>query len=162
MTDEAAARPSHEAATRDEAGTRLEAIAPGYLGRVRRTALRLAHRDSTDADATMALADVEDTAAFDLDAPTLSRLRVGRLIKLGVKKLVGWYLRYLTQQLAAFSRAVSRFGAVLVARADQIEETTATLGRDLERLRRRVERLEGAGPQRLPAEGDREPEDGSG
>ena len=122
---------------------RLETMAPGYLDRVRAGTRRLAHRDGPVVDVTLALADVEDTAVVDLEVPTLSSLRVGRLVKVAIKRLTTWYLRYLAQQISAFGLAVTRLGTLLVARTDRIEETTKDLTRDVERLRARVERLEG-------------------
>ena len=123
---------------------RLEALAPGYLQRVRRASLRLAHRDGSVVDMATALADVEDTAAFDLDVPTLSRRRSGRLTKVAIKKLVSWYLRYLTQQVAAFSAAVTRFAAVVAERSDRLEASSASMQRELQGLGRRVDHLEAA------------------
>jgi hypothetical protein len=118
---------------------------------VRRASSRLAHRGTAVIDVVTALADVEDTALVDIEVPILSSRRSVRAVKLGVRKLVAWYLRYLTQQVTAFHAAVSRFGAVLVERTDQIEESTATLARDLHDLAQRVERLEEGVPNRATA-----------
>jgi hypothetical protein len=125
-----------------DAARRLEALAPGYLARVRRASSRLARRDGSIVDLVTALADVQDAAAFDIDVPTLSRRRVGRLVKVAVRKLTGWYMRYLTQQVAAFAAAVAHLGAMLIDRADRIEEANTAVAADLERLRQRVQRLE--------------------
>jgi hypothetical protein len=138
---------SDRAVARDPAAeaVRLDAIAPGYLARVRAASQRLAHRDHSVVTLLTALADIEDTFTFDLEVPTLSRRRVGRLLKVAVTKLVAFYLRYLTVQMAAFSAAVHRFAGVLVERTDQLEERTAALTADLQRLGERVEHLEGRG-----------------
>jgi hypothetical protein len=153
MSDEAVPPPSRssggaalvapiEDGPRRDTAERLEVLAPGYLARVRRASGRLARRDDSLVDLVTALADVQDAAVFDIDAPTLSRLRIGRLVKLAVRKLTGWYLRYLTQQVAAFAAAVAHLGAMLIDRADRIEEANTAMAADLERLRQRVQHLE--------------------
>jgi hypothetical protein len=143
---------------RRSAEQRLDAIAPGYLAHVRGAAARLAHRDGAFVDVETALAEVRDLVSFDLDVPTGSRRRVVRLVKTAVKRLGGWYLLYLAQQISAFGDAVARFGQVLVERTDQVEERALGVARDVERLRQRVERLEAAaGPGTADPAGTVEP-----
>jgi hypothetical protein len=135
-------RQSTEAAAR-----RLEIEAPGYLAKVRDAVARLGWRPLADGDARGALLEVEDLSSMDLDVPTLSRHRSLRVLKWGVKRLVGWYLRYLGQQVTALGQATARLGGALVEQTERLEGSNARLEEAVTELRSRVERLE-EGPPR--------------
>jgi hypothetical protein len=139
------------AASRPAAAERLEVMAPGYLAKVRRAAGRLSVRSQVSGDLEGLLEDVAEQAHIDVEVPTASRRRAVRLLKVAVKHLIGWYLRYLAQQVTVLGDSVSRLGRELAARADTIEartesvgETVTALVEDVEGLRRRVGRLEAA------------------
>ncbi|HWG74296.1 MAG TPA: hypothetical protein VG184_09605 [Acidimicrobiales bacterium] len=155
-----------------EAADRLEAVAPGYLERVRQATGRLAvrarpagvggHEDATPdapaherrgADAggpldtgagaaRLALLAVEDAATIDVDVPVASRQRAAQPLKAGVKRLVGWYVSYLGQQVTVLGRSVTRLGAVLVERTEELDARTEAISGDVARLAERIERLE--------------------
>ncbi len=81
----------------------------------------------TDFDALVARAD--SSWFVDLDVPTASNLPGVGLVKRVLRKLMAWYLRFVTQQVSAFGHTVV--------------EALRTLGR-------RVDRLEGATPGASP------------
>ncbi len=124
------------------AEARLAEFAPGYLEQVRAAADRLAVGDEEPSDLHAALLSVEDTAAVDVDIPTAARLPMVRLLKRAVKVLIGWYLRYLGQQITAFGQAVVHFGGTLVERTEGLEVKTGALETQISELAARVERLE--------------------
>jgi glycosyltransferase involved in cell wall biosynthesis len=116
-----------------------------YLAQIRGAMSRIGRRTDTDDDGlASALADLDDAAGIDIDVPTASRRREAVVVKQGVKKLTGWYLRYLAQQITVLGQATSRLGTALVERADRIEDTTSGLVEEMARLRARLDRLERA------------------
>lgn len=121
---------------------RLERTAPGYLERIRRATAALAVRQGADGDARAALADVEDAATVDIDAPTASARPAGRVAKDMTKRLVGWYVGYVGRQVSVLGHATARLGALLLERTEALEAATDRLGAEVERLAARVERLE--------------------
>jgi hypothetical protein len=64
------------------------------------------------------------------------------LAKRILRKLMRWYLRYLSEQTTALGQATLRVGHILAERADSLEDTTAGLVSELAGLAERVERLE--------------------
>lgn len=105
-------------------------------------------------DVAIALDEAAEAAVIDTDVPTLASRRSVRLLKRAVKALVGWYLRFLAQQVSTLGESLVRLGAQMTARTDQLEDATVTTARDLGQLRRRVEHLEA----QLPPRADRGPE----
>ena len=128
---------------------RLARQAPGYLEQVRREASKLAVADPDADDTRAALDAVDHFAEIETDVSTSSRFPLARLVKVAVKRLVGWYLGYFARQLNTFGQAVANLADILVerdeARQDEITELRAEVGR----LERRLEQLEQAG--RSPA-----------
>jgi len=137
--------------------SQLTSADAGYLNQVRGEVARLRRRsngngnilgephqlDVADGDTVIDIvADLDDMAVIDADVPTISRRRAGRLVKRLVKSLIGWYLRYLAQQVTVLGQTTARLGSALALRADRIEDATTGLGEDLARLRDRVDRLE--------------------
>jgi hypothetical protein len=144
-----AVRPLDDRVSTRAAAERLEAIAPGYLAQVRRAAGRLGVRSTTSGDLDILLEDVADQAKIDAEVPTASRRREVRILKVAVKRLTGWYLRYLAQQVTALGESVSHLGRELAARSDALDvraqatdETVTALTGQVDGLRRRVEQLE--------------------
>ncbi len=130
---------------------RLEQVAPGYLEQVRRATSRLvARRSGPSGDPRDALAELEEAAAIDVEVPTLARRRAVRLVKVGVRALVGWYMRYVGQQVTALGQSTARLGAALVEasedlsrRGEDLSRRTDGLATEVEALAARVGRLEG-------------------
>jgi hypothetical protein len=116
-----------------------------YLATVRLATARLGALDLQPDDVHGALLGVEDCARIDLDVPTASRRRAESAVKGSVKRLTGWYLRYLGDQVTLLGLALVRFGTSVALRTDQLEEATGRLSGDLRALTARVDRLE-AGP----------------
>lgn len=128
-----------------EAAARIEQLAPGYLDQVRQASGRLARHGSDFDHVRSLVADVNDAAQIDVEVPTRSRLRAGRVLKTAIKRLVGWYLRYLGDQVAQLGEAVVRLGDAVAERSETIEGRTKRLELDLATLEGRVARLEGEG-----------------
>ncbi len=131
--------PSPEASR--AAAAQLEATAPGYLAAVRAAAARLGRRDD-DGGAGVALDRLGDSASFDLEVPTRSRIVAGTVVKQAVKRSVGWYLRYLAEQMGAFAGATEDLCRILVERADAVEGREEQLRGRLAELEARIARLE--------------------
>jgi hypothetical protein len=129
-----------------EASARLEATAPGYLQQVRRAAARLSVRQAGSADLHAALAELDDAACLDLDPPTASTTAQVRVAKDVTKRLVGWYVRYVGDQVAVLGTTTGRLGRLLADRIEGLEADTRRLETEIARLAARVERLERDGP----------------
>ncbi len=125
-----------------EAEHRLEQAAPGYLDKVRAAAAALAVDGRRGAGVVAEVAAVREAAALDLEAPTASASTGGMLLKEGVKRLTGWYLRYLTIQVASFANAVAAMSEALLARLDELDAADTRLGSHVADGQRRLEDLE--------------------
>jgi hypothetical protein len=146
--------PTPTAADLRAAERRLEGIAPGYLAKVRLAAARTGRHHGDSGDVEAVLAEVAMVATVDVDVPTLSRRRSVSVLKRVVKTLIGWYLRYLGDQVSALGASVSSLGTALSERSDRLEADTLATALELQRLRRRVDDLEAAAGR--SADGDRE------
>ena len=121
---------------------------PAYLAKIRRATRRLAVSDDEADDARAALLAIEDAVRIDVDEPTISRRREAAIVKLAIKRLTAWYLRYVGDQITLLGQAIVRFGTAVVNRTDRLEEAAAALRDDMAALTARVERLErGARPE---------------
>lgn len=120
----------------------LEASGPGYLDHIRRATARLSVRAGAAADARAALADVEQASRIDVDVPTASAVRAKAVAKDAAKRLVGWYLNYLGQQVTVLGQAAVRLGGVLVERTEELQAASDRLRADVDALSARVDRLE--------------------
>jgi len=97
-----------------------------------------------DFDAVMASAETQ--SFVHADVPTESRVAPVAYVKRFVRKLTGWYARFLTQQVTAFNGAITRAVRLLGARVDDLEIVTVRAGeRSLAELRDRR-----AGPDLSP------------
>jgi len=128
------------------AAARLERNAPGYLDRVRRATARLAARDGLAGDPRIALESLRDVAVIDVEVPTVSARREVHLVKVMIRRLIGWYLRFVGEQVTVLGQATVRLGATLVERTDQLGDETASLQRDVAAITARVEALERGRP----------------
>ncbi|MCU4185562.1 hypothetical protein K6U06_14430 [Acidiferrimicrobium sp. IK] len=113
-----------------------------YVAEVRAAMDRLSARTTDSGEAEAALALVEHAAAVDVDAPVASVAPAARYLKVGVKRLAGWYLRYLGEQVADLGKATAELGVALIERTDRLEGTSAATIAELAALRARVEDLE--------------------
>jgi hypothetical protein len=118
------------------------ANAEPYLSNIRRATSRFAVQDAAPDDVRLALLAVEDHTNIDVDVPTGSRMRGARLVKLSVKRLTGWYVRYLGQQVTLMGQATVRLGAALVQHTERLEESSRLLTEEVRSLAARVELLE--------------------
>jgi hypothetical protein len=112
------------------------------LERIRAATARMGTRDADQDDARAALATLEGLVEIDLDVPTGSRRRSTGLLKGAIKRLIGWYLRYVGHQVTLVGQAVVRLGTVLTDRTETLERKVAGDRRDVEDLAARVARLE--------------------
>lgn len=140
---------------------RLEQQAPGYVDKVRAATTRLSRRSTEAAGVADALAALADLSVIDVDVPTASRRRSGRVIKVAVKRSTGWYLRYVGGQVSGFASAVIRLGAALDDRSAALAGRTEHLEASMARLEGRLGSLEEA-LGRLQAQGDRMAQSGPG
>ena len=129
----------------EPAQARLERSAPGYLERVRRATSRLAAREGVLGDPRIALESLRDVAVIDPEVPTVSSRREVRLLKVVIRRLIGWYLRFLGAQVTVLGQATVRLGTSLVERTEQLGDETAGLQRDVAAIQARLEALERGG-----------------
>jgi len=129
----------------EPAQERLERNAPGYLERVRRATSRLEARDGVQGDPRIALESLRDVAVIDAEVPTVSSRREVHLLKVVIRRLIGWYLRFLGAQVTVLGQATVRLGTSLVERTEQLGDETAALQRDVAAIEARLEALERGG-----------------
>lgn len=96
-------------------------------------------------------------AAIHLEPPTGSPSRARRLIKLAVGRLLGWYVRFLGQQVSALGHGAARLGFAAAGRIERLEagaagctDDRAAIHEELAALRARVAELEAALRPDLP------------
>jgi hypothetical protein len=112
------------------------------LDRIRTATARLAAREIDPSDPRAALALAENQVDIDLEVPTASRLWGVAFVKRAIKRLVGWYLRYVGHQVTMAGRAMVRLGEALVDRTEALDRAVAANRRAIDDLEARVERLE--------------------
>lgn len=76
-----------------------------------------------DLDGLIAAAD--RTAFIDPDLPTESRLPAVSIVKRVERKLIGWIIRWLTQQVTAFGGVVVQALKLIARRLERLEEVSA-------------------------------------
>lgn len=121
--------------TPEQAGARLEEIAPGYLDRIRRRAADLGLPPTPRDGARRSIDIVIDQSRLNLDVPTASRTRPGRLLKRLVAVLVRFYLVFVAEQIRDLGESTSWMGTALY-------NYVAGLEAEVAELRERVARLE--------------------
>lgn len=104
------------------------------LARIRTAAGRLAPDHAPAGDLRQAALLLERQAVVDLEVPTASAVPGVALVKLVLKKLMIWYLRFLGHQITALGQATSRFGLAVAARVDGVEADVAVLEERVSRL----------------------------
>lgn len=121
-----------------EAAARLEAMAPGYLDRVRRQAAALG-RPATEVDrARQAIATTVERAPVSVIPPLVSRKRFGRAVKHAISVAVRFNLLHVAAQVTDLAEASAWMGQAVLDYAVSLETEVADLR---ERVRRLEERL---------------------
>jgi len=122
----------------------------GYLARVRTAAARLAVTEGVQDDVRSAALLLEQQAVIDVEVPVASRTLPQRLVKLVVRKLVGWYVRFLGHQVGILGQATARFALVVAERLDRIEAAQtaerAAMAAEIAALQARIAELEARCP----------------
>ena len=135
-----------------------------YLARVRTAAARLGVTEGDRDDVRSAALLLEQQAVIEVEVPVASRTLPQRLVKQLVRKLVGFYVRFLGHQVGILGQATARFALVVAERLDRIEAAQATdqaaQAARIADLQARVAVLEAGRPAtRIPAERDAGSED---
>jgi hypothetical protein len=117
-----------------------------YVDRVRVAAARLGVAEDASDDVRNVVLLLEQQADIDANIPVSARTLPFRLVKQVVRKLIGWYVRVLVDQVRLLGQATSRLGLTVAQRLDRIEteqqaEHTA-LKAEIARLQARVAELE--------------------
>jgi hypothetical protein len=117
-----------------------------YVRRVRTAAGAMAVSDAGDDPVRQAALLLEYQAVVDVEAPVRAGPRSRRLIKTVVKKLVGWYVRFLADQVGVLGRTAARLGMAVADRLERLDAEQAAMraevDAELARLRARVAELE--------------------
>lgn len=117
-----------------------------YLARVRTAAARLGVTEGVQDDVRSAALLLEQQAVIDVEAPVASRTVPQRLVKQMVRKLVGWYVRFLGHQVGTLGQATARFAVVAAERLDRIEAAQSAereaMAAEITALKARVADLE--------------------
>jgi hypothetical protein len=133
---------------RAEAG-RLAAEASfpaAYLARARTAAARLAVTEGDRDDVRSAALLLEQQAVIEVDVPVAGRALPQRLVKQVVRKLIGWYVRFLGHQVGVLGQAAARLGLTVAERLDRMEAEQKAerevMAAEIARLQARVAELE--------------------
>jgi hypothetical protein len=117
-----------------------------YVRQVRSAAGTLGVSGAGDDPVRQAALLLEYQAVVDVEAPVRAGPRSRRLIKTVIKKLVGWYVRFLADQVGVLGRTAARLGMAVAERLERLDAEQAALraevDAELARLRARVAELE--------------------
>ena len=131
-----------------EAGE-LEAT-PGFprdtVARIRVATGWLSAAQPESDDVRFAALLLQRQAGVDLEPPLGARAWPQRLVKQVVRRLVGWYVRFLAQQISALGQSTARLGLAVAQRSEALQaradaDRAAVDGR-LDELSARLARLE--------------------
>lgn len=114
-----------------------------YLARVRQASRRLSDPRPPSGDEE-ALGALEAASHFDAEVPTHSPRPEVQALKVGVKRLASWYMRYLSAQLNSFSSSLLAWAGALSSRTGDLEAGVDELAAHLGALEERLSRLEAA------------------
>ncbi len=136
----------------DEVRAEAERLAAGpgfpaaYVAHVRTAVARLAVTEGGRDDVRSAALLLEQEAVIDVEVPVASRTLPQRLVKQAVRKLVGWYVRFLGHQVGVLGQATARLGLAVAERLDRIEAEQgaerAVMAAEIAALQARVAELE--------------------
>jgi hypothetical protein len=119
-----------------------------FVERVRAATGWLGVADPAPDDVRHAALLLHRQAAVDLEPPMAARDPLRRAVKQLVRRLVGWYVRFLGVQVGALGQATARLGLAVATRTEGLQAAQAAdraeLQGELETLRARVARLEAA------------------
>ena len=126
------------------------AAAPGfpaaYLAQVRTATARLGLTEGDRDDVRSAALLLEQQAVIDVEVPVSARTLPQRLVKQVVRKLIGWYVRFLGHQVGILGSATARLGLAVAERLDRIEAAQsaerAAMAAEIAALQARVAELE--------------------
>ena len=129
---------------------RARQAAPGFphdaLARIRSATGWLSADDPAPDDVRFAALILKRQAGVDLEPPVESRSWPQQLVKKIIRRLVGWYVRFLAQQLYALGQAATRLGLAVAQRTEslqaQVDGDRAAVDGRLEELSARLARLE--------------------
>lgn len=117
-----------------------------YLARVRTAAARLAVTQGDRDDVRSAALLLEQQAVIEVDVPVAGRALPQRLVKQVVRKLIGWYVRFLGHQVGVLGQASARLGLTVAERLDRMEAEQQAerevMAAEIARLQARVAELE--------------------
>lgn len=117
-----------------------------YLARVRTAAARLAVTQGDRDDVRSAALLLEQQAVIEVDVPVAGRALPQRLVKQLVRKLIGWYVRFLGHQVGVLGQASARLGLTVAERLDRMEAEQQAerevMAAEIARLQARVAELE--------------------
>lgn len=117
-----------------------------YLARVRAAAARLAVAEGDRDDVRSAALLLEQQAVIEVDVPVAGRGLPQRLVKQAVRKLIGWYVRFLGHQVGVLGQAAARLGLTVAERLDRMEAEQRAerevMAAQIARLEARVAELE--------------------
>lgn len=129
---------------------------PGFpheaLARIRVATGWLSADDPASDDVRFAAVLLQRQASVGLEPPLAARAWPQRLVKRVVHRLVGWYLRFLAQQISALGQAATRLGLAVAQRSEalqaQADADRAEVDHRLDELSDRLARLEAQTPDR--------------
>lgn len=108
--------------------------------------LEIAPPGAAGDDSALLVERVERAAFIDVQMPLDEVRPPVRQVKTGLRKLMAWYLHYVTQQVNAFASAAAGLGRSLDERVRALEEGTSTLPRSVR------DELDRIGPRTYPQE----------
>ena len=111
-------------------------IPPGFERELDMVFARFAPAAAVGGDLTAVVERAERASFVDVDVPTESNTPGVSIVKRVLKMLVGWYLRYLSQQTSAFASTVVRGLRIVSDRLDALEDASGASGRVREELDR--------------------------
>lgn len=85
---------------------------------------RFAPVDALEADFEQVMTRAEQATFIDVIAPVESTRPVVPYFKKVVRKVIGWYLRYVAQQTTGFAHAITRAVRLLAERVDLLEQAS--------------------------------------
>lgn len=95
---------------------------------------RFAPVDALEADFEQVLTRAEQATFIDVIAPVESSRPVVPIFKKVVRKLIGWYLRYVANQTSTFAHAIARAVRLLGERVDALEDASPLAAGKVERV----------------------------
>lgn len=113
-----------------------------YVQLAARLAGQMAVTDVKPGDLDHAILLIEQTASIDFDIPTISSTPPLRASKVVVKRLVGFSVRFIANQVTLLGNSLVTFGHAVTLRIEQLDEQTAATQATMVDLERRVAALE--------------------